>query len=253
MPRLRLAPDGPGTIRIDRADGAVEAVLLSIPSAPTPRRGARILAAAWVDPKGSVLWGWPEADDGLAGLETSARPSEAVLLAPALSIAATLRRVPSDFGGRFVLVGSGLSAALLREVALDFGLRPASRPGAGERSPLVLLASVSGAGLEEAFQAAADGGRVVALGETDELPAVDFYPNVHRRGLTLHLVPPAPDDSARDLWERGRGRLEAIVAAAVAACRGAESGADPVRPGWVADLTAPGYWIHSGGMDANTR
>ena len=244
MPGLRLEPDG-SVLRVEEAGARLEAVLLAPGSAGSDR--SRLLGAAWRDAQGGVRFGWPmEPGRTFDGLTDAAAPA-AVLLPAALALVAALRRAGPGLGSRCLVSGEGLAARLARAVAADFGLRDASASGeaaAGTRPALVVLTGSGGSDLEDDLRRVEDGGRVIALGAPDGAPAIDFYPDVHRRGLSLDLVPWRPEaGDAAALWQRGRARLERLVVSIGAAATGpplVEDGA-----GWRLGRAAPGWSVHA--------
>jgi hypothetical protein len=200
----------------------------------------RLLAAAWAG-TGATRFGWGR-DGAWIDLETQAPPEQAVLLPAALAVLEVLGRTGAEIGTRAIVTGAGLEAALLRAAVEDCGGRPlAEIPGGGDRVGLLVAAEIDASGLASSLRGVADGGRAVVLGEPGEMPGFDFYPDVHRRGLALHVVPPLPDrDAATRLLAQGRARLERLVATVAAAApdgfrrdRGAwDGGLETVPAGW---------------------
>jgi len=85
----------------------------------------------------------------------------------------------------------------------------------------------------------------VVLAEPARLPALDFYPDVHRRGLTLVIVPPRPaPDETGALWQRGRRRLERLAEAAAAAAGASAVVAEEPDGAWTLPDPFPGWRVH---------
>lgn len=109
-----------------------------------------------------------------------------------------------------------MAEGLARALAADFGARVHDEGSLPEtlRPPLVIVTEPSRDRLESGLKRVEDGGSVLALGDPADLPPLDFYPHVHRRGLRLDIVPWRPDrDEAERLWDRGRARLERLLTA----------------------------------------
>lgn len=238
----RLEPDASGRLRLAAGEaGAPRAVLVAGSRSRSPLAvRPRLLGAAW-EGAGATRFGWPR-DGAWIDLETQAPPGQAVLLPAALALLEALGRAGVEIGTRARVTGAGLEAALARAAVEDCGGRPqAEIPGGGDRVGLLVAAELDASGLAASLRGLADGGRAVVLGEPGEMPGFDFYPDVHRRGLALHVVPPLPDrDAATRLLARGRTRLERLVATVAAAApegfrreRGAgDGGLDTLPAGW---------------------
>jgi hypothetical protein len=219
MPGLRLAPEGPALLVGTNAE-RLEAVLVHRPAGRRAETAPpRLISSVWREAQGRLHFGWPGPDGSISGLETALVPRRAVLLAPALALAAALRRASPGLGTRCLVVGEGMAAALARAVAADFGTRDAGRRitevAAKQKSirpGLVIVTEPSGEHLEAGLKGVEDGGSILALGEPADLPPIDFYPHVHRRGLRLDIVAWWPDrEEAGALWTRGRSRLERLA------------------------------------------
>jgi hypothetical protein len=243
MPGLRLAPEGPALLVGTNAE-RLEAVLVHRPAGQRSETALpRLISSVWREAEGRLHFGWPGPDGSISGLETALAPRRAVLLAPALALAAALRRAAPGLGTRCRVVGEGMPAALARAVAADFGTRDA---GKSIRPGLVIVTEPSGENLEVGLREVEDGGSILALGEPADLPPLDFYPHVHRRGLRLDVVPwLLPDrEEAAALWTRGRARLERLADAF-------DSGTDAVASmtregnGWRVAPAGPGWSIQT--------
>ena len=219
MPGLRPAPESPALLVGTNAE-RLEAVLVHRPAGKRSETfPPRLISSVWREAEGRLHFGWPGPDGSIAGLETALSPRRALLLAPALALAAALRRASPGLGTRCLVVGEGMPAALARAVAADFGTREAARRRtevAAKQKPirpgLVIVTEPSGENLEAGLKDVEEGGSILALGEPADLPPIDFYPHVHRRGLRLDIVPWWPDrEAAGTLWTRGRARLERLA------------------------------------------
>lgn len=241
----RLEPDASGRLRLVTGEaGPPRAVLVASHRWRSTLAGRpRLLAAAW-EGRGATRFGWPRGGAWI-DLETQSPPEQAVLIPAALAVLEALGRAGAEIGARVLVAGAGLDAALRRAAVEDCGGRPqAEIPGGGDRVGLLVAGDADASGLATQLRGVADGGRAVVLGEPGEMPGFDFYPDVHRRGLALHVVPPLPDgEAATRLLARGRARLERLVASVAAA---APEGFRRTGGAWDGELeTVPAGWtIH---------
>jgi hypothetical protein len=255
MQGLRLEPDGPLRFRAASDEPGPSALLLDAPvvlAGPVAAAGPGAaapdpLAAAWLANGGATRVRWLASGEADGTLQTTMAPRHAVLLPAAMAILAGLRRAGIEMGERCLVPGDGLATALGRAAAADCGGRILERveeTGRDAVRPLLAIA-VDPARLPGVLAAVADGGRVVTLAEPSRLPAIDFYPDVHRRGLTLVIVPPRPaPDTTGALWQRGHRRLERLVETASAAGGGSADVAAGPDGAWTLPDPSPGWRVY---------
>ena len=119
---------------------------------------------------------------GGATLATAGREPEELSIAVLASLAGRAASVARGLGGPVEVRGRGLVAAFVR---ILLGVEDEA-PG----RPAVIVDTVGGArAVADATQRVADLGALVLAAPTEDSIALDLYPDVHLRGLTLAGVP----------------------------------------------------------------
>ena len=160
---------------------------------------ANFSGIAWRGADGGTLWGWPDERGQIQLRPGSGRPEDCCLLPAALSLALALRRSGCDLGAVTLVIGDGFRGRMARAVAATLGCRilapesANSKDGRNEsRTAVVIETTGDPDHFRVAVERCRDWGTVLSLGGALTSAPFDYYPDVHRRALTVTHVPDRP-------------------------------------------------------------
>lgn len=178
---------GAALFRWDRSDGTLDLGRVAFSG------------LAWRDPDGRTLWGWPGEAGRIELRPADGRPEECCLLPTALALALAIRRSRCDMGAVTLVTGEGIAARIARAVAAALGCRVSAGEDwttegerNGPRAPVVIETTGHSSSFGLAVERCSDWGNVLSLGEALTSTPFDYYPDVHRRALTVMQVPDRP-------------------------------------------------------------